>query len=38
MLFVTAFLLTTSLVVAVDFSDFDPQPGLPEEFQPFLEA
>ncbi|KAJ4394038.1 hypothetical protein N0V93_003255 [Gnomoniopsis smithogilvyi] len=37
MFFAVAFLFTASFVAAVDFSDFDPQPGLPNEFQPFLE-
>ncbi|KAF2763784.1 hypothetical protein EJ03DRAFT_332444 [Teratosphaeria nubilosa] len=31
-------LLGVSLTAAIDFSEWDPQPGLPAQFKPFLEA
>lgn len=37
MQFAIALLLSVTLVSAIDFSDFAPQAGLPDEFRPFLE-
>lgn len=31
-------LATAQLAAAINFADWDPQPGLPDEVKPFLEA
>lgn len=38
MLAAMLFLATAQLVATINFADWDPQPGLPEEVKPFLEA
>lgn len=38
MLTSTLFLFTAQLAAAINFADYDPQPGLPAEVKPFLEA
>lgn len=38
MLATTLLLAAAQLAAAINFADWDPQPGLPEEVKPFLEA
>jgi len=38
MLAATVLLATAHLAAAINFADYDPQPGLPAEVKPFLEA
>ncbi|POS80976.1 hypothetical protein DHEL01_v200649 [Diaporthe helianthi] len=38
MLVATLFLATAQLAAAINFANWDPQPGLPAEFKPFLKA
>ncbi|KAK2609425.1 hypothetical protein N8I77_002922 [Diaporthe amygdali] len=38
MLAATLILATAQLAAAINFADYDPQPGLPAEVKPFLEA